>query len=177
MFELLFYQFCNKLVKIIKGFIGILFCLMLLTITFQIVARNIFYMSTPWTEEITVYLMTYITYVGGIAVIICGQHFAIDLLTERISETAKNWLQVVYLLLFLAVCTYLAINGARFCLDPLMRLQRSIATNIPRVYVYMVMPISMFASIIYCLFHLFFILRKLWGRHKQSVTRERGVGS
>ena len=171
-FEKKFYQICDKLVIAIKWFIGVLFFFMLLTIIFQVVWRNILTLSSPWTEEVSVYLMTYITYIGGIAVLIRGEHLAIDLVTERCPAWMKEWFQVLYIFVFLFVCTYMTIYGAKFCLNPLMQAQKSIATGIPRVYIYMIMPVSMAVCDIYCLFDLFFIFRRM-GK-KQTAIQQGG---
>ncbi|MDD3996708.1 MAG: TRAP transporter small permease [Sphaerochaetaceae bacterium] len=165
MFEKRFYRFCEKTVAIIKGFTGILLCCMLLVVVFQVFWRGILGLPTPWTEEVSAYLIIYITFVGGIAVMIRGEHLSIDLVTEFCSPKLREWIQVIYNVVFIGVCSYLAFYGAQMCLHPLLQKQTSIATGIPRVYIYMIMPISMALCDLYCIIHLFFIFRnKILGR-------------
>jgi TRAP-type C4-dicarboxylate transport system permease small subunit len=161
MFEERFNRFCDKLVTVIKSFTGVLLCIMLLVVIFQVIWRDILSLPSPWTEEITTYLITYITFIGGIAVMIRGEHLTIDVVTERCSPKAKDLFQVLYCLVFIFVCTWLAVYGTEMCLSPLLRKQVSIATGIPRIYVYWVMPISMAICDIYCIFHLFFTLKRI----------------
>jgi TRAP-type C4-dicarboxylate transport system permease small subunit len=143
MFEQRFDRICDRLVIWIKRVISVLFCAMLLIIMTQIVVRNFLALPTPWTEEATTYLMIYITFIGGIALMIRGQHLAIDLVTERSPRWARQWFEVSYHLVYLFVCTWLVIYGTELCMSPLIRRQNSISFNFPRGYVYMVVPITM----------------------------------
>lgn len=167
MTEKKFYQFCNGVViKVIKAIASVLMLAMLCVVVFQVIWRGIFSLPSPWTEEVSTYLVTYNTFLGGIAVMIKGEHLAIDLVSEHVSIKAKEYFQILYLLVFIGVCTYLTIFGMQFCLNPLVSNQHSVATNIPRVWIYIVMPISMGLSDIYCGFHLFYTVRRLIRRYR-----------
>lgn len=168
MFEKKFYALCEKSVRVIKGIVGVLLCCMLLVVVFQVIWRGILRQPTPWTEEISTYLVTYITFLGGIAVMIRGEHLAIDLVTEHVSPRFREWFQVLYGLIYLFVCTYLAVYGFQLCANPLIQKQLSIATQIPRVYIYVIMPVSMVLCDLYCIFNLFFIVRRLLGMKKNG---------
>ena len=159
MFEERFYRFCDKSVTAIKGLTGVLLCLMLLVVVFQVFWRNVLGLNSPWTEEISAILIIYITFIGGIAVMIRGEHLAIDLVTEHCSPKIREWIRTLYSFIFIFVCTWLAIYGTQFCLNPLLQKQTSIATGIPRVYIYMIMPITMILCDIYCITNLFFVLK------------------
>lgn len=159
LFEQKFYRFCERVVKAIKGFTGVLLFFMLLVIVFQVFWRGILGLPTPWTEEISAYLIIYITFVGGIAVMIRGEHLSIDLVTELCSAKTREWIQVAYNVVFIFVCSWLAFYGTKMCLNPLLQKQVSPATNIPRVYIYMIMPISMALTDLYCIINSFFILK------------------
>lgn len=159
MFEEKFYRFCDKSVTVIKGLIGTLLCLMLLVVVFQVFWRDILNLNSPWTEEISAILITYITFIGGIAVMIRGEHLAIDLVTEHCSPKIREWIRILYSVVFIFVCTWLALYGTQFCLNPLLQKQTSIATGIPRVYIYMIMPITMILCDIYCVANLFFVIK------------------
>lgn len=161
MFETKFYRFCNKVVTVIRYITGFMMLCMLLVVVTQVIMRGILSLPTPWTEEISTYLVTYITFIGGIGVMIRGEHLAIDLVTEHVSPNMKKLFQVLYSLIFILVCSYLAYFGAELCLNPLIQRQLSVATQIPRVYIYMIMPISMILCDIYCFINLFFVIRHM----------------
>ncbi len=161
MFETKFYRFCNKAVTVIRYITGFFMLCMLLVVVTQVVMRGILSLPTPWTEEVSTYLVTYITFIGGIAVMIRAEHLAIDLVTEHVSPAIRKLFQVLYSLIFILVCTYLAVYGAELCLNPLIYKQLSIATQIPRVIIYAIMPISMILCDIYCIINLFFVIRHM----------------
>lgn len=161
MFERNFYLFCDKVIKVIRVITGVSILLMLLVVVFQVFARGIFDIPTPWTEEVTTILITYNTFIGGIALMIRGEHLAIDLVSEHISPKMRNFFQILYLFVIMGVCTYLTIFGTQLCIHPMIYKQTTIAIGFPRVLVYGVMPICMAFCDIYCLFHLFFIFRHL----------------
>ena len=174
MFEQKFNRFCDKVVTVIKGFTGILLLAMLLVVVFQVFWRGVLKLPTPWTEEASTYLVTYITFIGGIAVMIRGEHLTIDLVTEHVSEKMRAWFQVIYCAVFLFVCGYLAFYGAQLCLSPLIYKSRSIAMQIPKVIVYAVMPFSMGLSVIYNVFHLYFLIKHIVtdGKKTDQVAAE-----
>lgn len=162
MFEKKFYTICNRMIRVIRYISAVLLGLLLLVVVFQIFARGIFNIPTPWTEEVCTILITYNTFVGGIVVMMRGEHIAIDLVSEHVSPKAKNVFQILYLVVFLGVCAYLTYYGTQLCLSPMIYKQMALATGFPRVAIYGIMPIGMGIAGMYCLFHLFFVLRHMF---------------
>lgn len=160
MFEKKFYGFWDKSVGVIRVITGLLILGLLLVVCFQVVWRGILDKPTPWTEEICNIMITYVTFIGGIAVLHKGEHLAIDLVSEHVGQKVKNGFRILYIVVYLGVSLYLAVFGTQLCLSPMIYMQKMQATQFPRVGVYMIMPICMGIQVIYCLFDLFFTIRR-----------------
>lgn len=161
MFETKFYTVCCRAMKVIRSISAVLLGALLLVVVFQIFARSIFNLPTPWTEEVCTILITYNTFIGGIVVMMRGEHIAIDLVSEHVSPKTRNIFQVIYLIVYIGVCTYLTYFGTKLCLSPTIYKQFAMATHFPRVAIYGIMPIGMCIAGIYCVIHLFFVVRHI----------------
>lgn len=62
MFEKKFYTVCCRAMKVIRSISAVLLGALLLVVVFQIFARGIFNLPTPWTEEVCTILITYNTF-------------------------------------------------------------------------------------------------------------------
>lgn len=176
MFEKKFYQFFDGWVKVIRKITGVMIGLLLLVVVFQVFWRGILDKASPWTEEICNLLITYVTFIGGIAVLHKGEHLCIDLVSAKVPKKVRNAFQVLYVLVYLFVSGYLAYYGAQLCMSPTIYMQKSIALQIPRVVFYVIMPVCMGIQFIYCLFDLFFTVRRLFFRKDDSVNTEEASG-
>ena len=172
MFEKKFYRFWDNWVKATRIITGILILALLLVVVFQVFWRGILDKASPWTEEVCSLLITYVTFIGGIAVLHKGEHLAIDLVSERVSPKVKNAFQVLYILVYIFVSGYLAYYGAQLCLSPTIYMQKTIALQMPRVIIYLIMPICMGIQFIYCLFNLFFTVRRLFFKKAEPTDIE-----
>ena len=162
MFEKKFYAFWDKSIGVIRVITGLLIAALLLVVLFQVVWRGILDQPTPWTEEMCSILITYVTFIGGIAVLHKGEHLAIDLVSEHVPSKVKNAFQVLYILVYLFVSLYLTVYGAQLCMNPMIYLQKTQAMQMPRVIIYAIMPVCMAIQVIYCLFQLVFTTRRLF---------------
>lgn len=174
MFEKKFYTVCCRAMKVIRSISAVLLGALLLVVVFQIFARGIFDLPTPWTEEVCTILITYNTFIGGIVVMMRGEHIAIDLVSEHVSQKARNIFQVIYLIVYIGVCAYLTYFGTELCLSPTIYKQFALATHFPRVAIYGIMPVGMGIAGIYCVFHLFFVVRHLV--NKETIMTVHNVG-
>ena len=158
------------MVKVIRVITGITILALLLVVVFQVIWRGILDKPTPWTEEVCSFLITYVTFIGGIAVLHKGEHLAIDLVTDMVSPKVKNYFQILYIIIYLFVSGYLMFFGAKLCLSRTIYMQKTIALQIPRVIIYAVMPICMGIQFIYCWFHLFFTVRRTFRKQEENTA-------
>ena len=169
MFEKKFYMGCKAIMKVIRLICAVLLGALLLVVVYQIFARGIFNIPTPWTEEVCTILITYNTFIGGILVMMRGEHIAIDLVSEHVSQRVRKMFHIIYLLVYIGVSAYLTIFGTQMCLRPTIYKQFGLATHFPRVALYGIMPLCMGIMCIYCIMHLLFALRHVF-RKEEVMT-------
>lgn len=90
-------------------FIGsaLAFCALLLFV--NVVLRYVFYASLGWAEELTIYVIVWVVFVGGSVAVRTRGHIAVDLLPLMLSPANRRRLQMLMLVLmalFLAVFLY-----------------------------------------------------------------------
>ena len=160
MFEKRFYRFCEKTVSIIKGFTWNLALLHVAGVVIQVFWRGILGLPTPWNGR-SIGLLDNIYH-------FCRWHCRNDSRRNTCPSTSSqnfvhqnsaNGYKVIYNVVFIGVCSYLAFYGAQMCLHPLLQKQTSIATGIPRVYIYMIYADINGAMRFVLYYHLFFIFR------------------
>ena len=77
--------------KWIDRFNGILLGLMFLSTFFQVLARNLFYIPSMWTEELARYLFVWIVFLGAATLMADEGHIKIDLLSVRLRGKPALW--------------------------------------------------------------------------------------
>jgi TRAP-type C4-dicarboxylate transport system permease small subunit len=153
-----------------KALIGIMMALMFILVFFNVVGRYCFRSSFGTTEEISSFLMIWVTYLGAGLALREGRHAAIDLfqdlLPERTRRHARACLGVV-ILLFLSALAYYGIRFALFGWS-----QVAAATQIPKGLPYLGIPLG--AAV--CGMHLILIFRewidKQWDMESPEETVE-----
>ena len=83
-------------------FNGLLLALMFLTTFYQILARDIFVISSMWTEELARFLFVWIVFLGAATLIEGNEHIRISILIDRLPLAVSRMIRVVSNLLILA---------------------------------------------------------------------------
>jgi TRAP-type C4-dicarboxylate transport system permease small subunit len=114
--------------------------------------------SLFWAEEVSRYLMIWLTLLGTGLVLRHGGHIAIDNLQDALpggtEGRAAQALRVLNVLLMLVFFVGMIIAGWQYCQRTMF--QTAAATQLPMAYVYAALPIG-FAL---CLVHLGFVVRR-----------------
>ena len=155
-----------------RKFTASLMLLAIIVISFQIVARIIFLLPTPWTEEIGRFLLIWIAFSGSIGLIIKGEHLSIDILSVHFGPKLKKWARVINGIVFVAFSGFLFYYGLRLCMSPVVIIGRTSAMQIRRVYVYMILPISMGINTLYSSADLIQAIRNLFRANDTPETQE-----
>ena len=87
--------------KWVDRFNGLLLALMFLTTFYQILARDIFVISSMWTEELARFLFVWIVFLGAGTLIEGNEHIRIAILIDRLPLAASRIIRVVSNLLIL----------------------------------------------------------------------------
>lgn len=88
--------------KWVDRFNGLLLALMFLTTFYQILARDIFVISSMWTEELARFLFVWIVFLGAATLIEGNEHIRIAILIDRLPLAVSRMIRVVSNLLILA---------------------------------------------------------------------------
>ena len=88
--------------KWVDRFNGLLLALMFLTTFYQILARDIFVISSMWTEELARFLFVWIVFLGAATLIEGNEHIRIAILIDRLPLVVSRIIRVVSNLLILA---------------------------------------------------------------------------
>jgi TRAP-type C4-dicarboxylate transport system permease small subunit len=75
--------------------IGAVVVLMVLVISYGVVAREVFKLSDTWITDLTTYLMGYMTFVGSAALAWRGRHVKIDAIGHFLSPQTRQALAMV----------------------------------------------------------------------------------
>lgn len=132
-------QIDRILALVVVSMMGIL----IVTVLWQVTSRYLLPQPASWTEEMSRFLLIWVTMLG--AAYLTGQHghIAIDLISDRLSPRRARHLQTfirstVMVFALLAFC----VGGANLIYITLSLGQSSAVLGVPLGYVYMVIPAS-----------------------------------
>lgn len=135
-------------------YLGLAFLsVMVLIVTWQVFSRYVLNTTPRWSEEITLVLMVWISFIGIAIGVRERLHIALEILARRLPEYVQVWLQraisILTFLFGLALITqgWQFIEVAHFSTMP--------ATGLPSSVLYAMVPISGIAVCIYTLLQVF----------------------
>lgn len=120
--------------------IGIMMGLMFILVFSNVVGRYCFHFSFGTTEEISAFLMIWVTYLGAGLALREGRHAAIELFQEMLPERFRRIFRAflgIVILLFFGLLAYYGIKFAHFGWA-----QETAATQIPQGIPYLAIPIG-----------------------------------
>lgn len=120
--------------------IGVMMGIMFMLVFINVVTRYIFRFSFATTEEISTFLMIWITYIGAGLALREGRLAAIDLFQDMIPPKARRLFRAMLgaiILLFFAILAYYGAKMVQFGWS-----QETWATQIPRGIPYLAIPIG-----------------------------------
>jgi TRAP-type transport system small permease protein len=106
----------------------------------NVVARYLFNVSFIWAEELSQYLMVWVTFLGAGLALTQGRHVAVELVQDALPAAAGRALRAGIALLILAFLVTLAVLGFQFV--SFAWSQETPAMNIPFGIPYLAVPIG-----------------------------------
>jgi TRAP-type C4-dicarboxylate transport system permease small subunit len=138
--------------RILEGVLITLMALMTLNVLWQIFTRFVLGDPSSYTEEIARFLLIWVGLLGASYTAGAKKHLAIDILSNRLSGAAREYLEIFIDLSLLAFAMLvLVIGGARLVYLTLSLRQSSAALQIPLGIVYLVIPVSGILIVFYAL--------------------------
>lgn len=97
--------------------VGVAAFLIAVLVTVEVVARTLLGATTAWVNDVSVYLMGFITFVGAAYALAEGAHVSVDVVLTRVGASTRRLLVLIADLFVLAVVATLAWLGAAFWWD------------------------------------------------------------
>lgn len=131
-----------RLAKTEAVLIGIMLLIMSLLAFVQVLTRYVFFYSIVWSEEVTRYLMIWMTFIGAALAVSKQDHINIDIFTSFFKiNTGLDFKVVLNVVIFIfsLACSY---YGALLILKTYAMGQMTEATRVPMYLIYSVMELS-----------------------------------
>lgn len=146
--------------RINTSMIAILMVIMVSSALLQVFSR-VLDINAPFTEELTIYAMMWVTFFGSAYAFGLKKHIAIDLLSSYLSDSYKLKLQIIIEIIILLFAFLILIwGGSRLVWITFKLGQVSSVMNLPKGWVYLVLPITGTFTAIYGYLNIHQILNK-----------------
>ena len=133
----------EKVDRLIEFILISIMSIMVINVTWQVFSRYILNAPSPYTEELTRYLMIWIGLLGAAYISGKNAHISIDFFKEKFSKKKQNGINLfsdVLIILFSFFC--FLIGGSRLVYITQKLGQLSPALQIPLAYVYFILPLT-----------------------------------
>jgi TRAP-type C4-dicarboxylate transport system permease small subunit len=130
----------RTLVAVNRALLGLMMLAMTALVFTNVVTRYGFGFSIAWVEEVSLYLMIWIAYLGAGLAMREGRHVAIETFQDRLPAGVVPWVRAAVgaaVLAFLACLAALGFEFARFAMD-----QETPVLEIPAGIPYLAIPIG-----------------------------------
>lgn len=107
---------CSDLINVVSKYVlGIIVATMFASIILQVALRYLFNMGLSWPEELTTFLMAWMTFLGSAIAVKQMEHISINMFVERLSQRGQLLVRLITkitMLLFVILLVYLGYNLA-----------------------------------------------------------------
>ena len=147
--------------SVLSKFLMFLMALMVLDVTWQIFTRFILQDSSSYTEELARFLLIWIGVLGASYAVRTKVHLGIDVITQKLTENKKRTAEVVVnVLIFLFALIIMVVGGIHLVQITFSLNQISAAMGVKMGYIYLVLPLSGFLIMYYCLYFIYDLIGK-----------------
>jgi TRAP-type C4-dicarboxylate transport system permease small subunit len=170
-------KFFDVVLFVQRKICAVLLLVMTLVTTFQIIARVILHVSSAWTEELSRFLMIWITFIGGTGMLIKGEHLAVDFLSSMYSPPLRKIARIVNNLIYTFFSGFMLIFGYKLFTNPITMRSLTPALQVPRKWIYVILPFCMVFMVLYSLYDLLLSVKALSRKNdtgEAKVSQEGG---
>jgi TRAP-type C4-dicarboxylate transport system permease small subunit len=123
--------------------IGCIFSMiMTLIVVYAVLARYLFKRPIGWSEEIAVYLMVWVVFLGAAYTLKENAHIGVDILISRLSLTTKKGVLIFHYLIGIVLMSILFLKGVDMVAFTLQMDSHSIAIEFPLVIPHLAVPVG-----------------------------------
>ncbi|EWY38610.1 hypothetical protein N825_12425 [Skermanella stibiiresistens SB22] len=133
-------RFAIGLERVLDALVGAMILVMAVTVCWQVVGRYVFDSAPGWSEELSRYLMIWVTMIGCAGVLRRGGHMSVTALLDRLPPAAASvllWVRDICLVATLALLTW---YGAQ--LSTMMGAQQTATLGISKGWIYAAIPVG-----------------------------------
>lgn len=155
-------QFERRLSRVEDYLAVVIIVVMSLAVLFQVISRFVIKAPLSYTEELSRYMLIWLTFIGASLALHDDKHFAVDVLSHRLSAFGQSVYKFIITGLMLAYLVVLFANSI-----PLLEvaaMQTSAALDIPMDYVYLAIPVGTGLMIVHAALSMVNIFLGLLGR-------------
>lgn len=132
------WKLSDYLAALENGTSVVIICVICFTILFQVASRFLFKVPLSWTEEVSRFSLIWLTFISASIALRDNGHFAVDVISHRLSATSQKYYQIGIFLLMLVYLFTILKTG--ITLVPIAHMQESPALDIHMSYVYLAIP-------------------------------------
>ncbi|MDW7675966.1 MAG: TRAP transporter small permease [Bacillota bacterium] len=130
----------HKINNAFKYFLNFILASMVLVVFAQVIFRFVLSKPLPWSEEISRYMMVWITFLGAALAIEKKAHALVEFFVDLLPEKLRVIVKVIAIILSCVFYGIIAFYGWNFLSSSLT--QFSAVLQLPMAYVYIVIPLS-----------------------------------
>ena len=119
-----------------------------IVLTINVIMRYIFNNSFFWAEEVTNYLIVWITFVGSALCVRYGMHVSVDMILQYAPAKTHRWIIGFTTVIAIAFVGLLTVVGVQQCLDVLRSGQVSATLRMPMYIPYAAIPVGAFLMLL-----------------------------
>ncbi|UCF89131.1 MAG: TRAP transporter small permease [bacterium] len=132
-----------------RALIGVMMAVMFVLVFANVVTRYLFGISIATSDEVSTFLMIWVTYLGAGLALREGRHAAIDLFQDMVPEGYRKAFRAFLGIVIILFFTTLAYYGFRFAAFGWS--QETAVTQIPKGIIYLAIPVGAILFVIHLL--------------------------
>lgn len=136
------------------------FIALILLVFIQVLSRYVINFSFGWTEELSRYLLIWITWISASYAIRKQEHIRIDVVKKMLPASMQKGLEVIVVLLWSIFAAVLTVQGTKIVMTIKKTGQISASLEWPMWVMYLILPIGGLLMGIRLIQQLYFILTK-----------------
>lgn len=151
---------------------GAIFIFIMIAVTVDVSSRKLFGVPIQWVDEVTGYLLLYVTFLGATWLLKREGHVSVDVVVERLNQRTRLWLNMIISILIGALCLIMACSGVFATLDVYRRGVFTVTIlEVPLALLVAVIPLGFFLLFIQFLRRAYWYREILQGRRKALKER------
>ncbi len=123
-------------------FCAVIFALLVIVLSMEVVARYVFSNSFRWSEELARYLFIWLIFIGASYAVVKKAHIHVDSLFAILPKKAKPYAELLGKFVWLAFSIFVVYLGVQQTLSVLNSSQLSPGLQIPLYLVYLAIPVG-----------------------------------